>query len=71
MNAGQTIAAFAIRPGWSQTAMGNTGARACGMDEDPIAVKDSCSQMVQFIDGSTNESHDGKLWGHDGEQQAW
>jgi hypothetical protein len=51
--------------------MGNTGARAFGMVQAPVAVKDSCNQMVKLVDGATKESHGGKMWWHDGELMSW
>jgi len=65
------LTAFVISPGWCQTDLGNRGARAFGMEQAPITVEESCSQMVHLINGATKESHGGKLWGHDGEQQTW
>lgn len=65
------LAAFVVSPGWCQTDMGNTGARAFGMEQAPVALEDSCSQMVKLIEGATKESHGGKMLGHDGEQMSW
>jgi NAD(P)-dependent dehydrogenase (short-subunit alcohol dehydrogenase family) len=65
------LTAFAISPGWCQTDMGNTGAQAFGMGEAPIKVEDSCSQMVPLIEGTTKESHGGKLWNYEGDQMTW
>lgn len=65
------LTAFVIDPGWCKTDMGNTGARFFGMEEAPVEVEDSCSQMVQLIDGAAKESHSGKLWGYGGEKETW
>lgn len=67
----EQFTAFVISPSWCQTELGNRGARAFGMEQAPIGVEDSGSQMVQLIDGATKESHSGRLWGHDSEQQTW
>ncbi|KAI1082943.1 hypothetical protein F5B20DRAFT_569050 [Whalleya microplaca] len=53
------------------TDTGNTSAQAFGLKEAPVSVKDSCNGLVQLIDEATKELHGGKLWGHDGKQQAW
>ncbi|KAF4628881.1 hypothetical protein G7Y89_g9268 [Cudoniella acicularis] len=67
----EQLNAFVIDPGWCQTDMGNTGAHTFGMEQAPVTVEDSCTKMVKLIETATKESHGGKLWGHEGEQQAW
>ena len=65
------LAAFVISPGWCQTDLGNAGARIFGMEQAPVAVDDSCRQMVPLIDEAMKESHGGKLWGYEGDELAW
>lgn len=56
---------------WVQTEMGNSSAKAFGLQQAPLGVKESCSGVEALIGEATKESHGGKLWGHDGKQQAW
>ncbi|KAJ5288907.1 hypothetical protein N7478_001937 [Penicillium angulare] len=58
--------AFSIDPGWVQTAIGNRGAKAFGLEEAVITVEDSAAGMVKLIDASTLETHSGKLYKFDG-----
>lgn len=51
--------------------MGNTGARAFGMEEVPVNVQELCTQMVKLIAVATKEKHGGKTWDHDGDKMAW
>lgn len=51
--------------------MGNSGAKAFGLEQAPLGVQESCSGVEALIGEATKESHGGKLWGHDGKQQAW
>ncbi|TVY13171.1 Norsolorinic acid ketoreductase, partial [Lachnellula arida] len=65
------LAAFVISPGWCQTDMGNSGAKIFGYEEAPVSVEDSCSRMVELIEGATKESRGGRLWGYEGDLMAW
>ncbi|KAJ6145029.1 hypothetical protein N7470_008924 [Penicillium chermesinum] len=63
--------AFPVDPGWVQTDLGNRGADAFGFKEAAISVADSAAGVVGVIDASNLESHSGKLWKFDGNQEPW
>jgi norsolorinic acid ketoreductase len=67
----EQLTAFVISPGWVQTELGNTGARAFGLEKAALTVEESCSGVVMLIEKATKEGHGGKLWGHDGELLVW
>lgn len=58
-------------PSMVQTEMGNAGAPYFGFEHAPLGVEESCSGIVELIDGATKESHGGRLWGYNGKQEAW
>ncbi|KAE9362885.1 NAD(P)-binding protein [Stipitochalara longipes BDJ] len=67
----EKLTAFVLSPGWCQTDMGNTGARAFGLEQAPVTVQESCTGMVKVIDRATKEEFGGKMWGHKGDNMAW
>jgi norsolorinic acid ketoreductase len=56
---------------WVQTETGNGGARFFGLEKAPQTVKESCDGMVKLFDKATKESHGGKVWNYEGNQEAW
>ncbi|RFU29494.1 hypothetical protein B7463_g6825, partial [Scytalidium lignicola] len=67
----EKLAAWVQEPGWVQTEGGNSSAQAFGLPEAPVKLDDSVNGMIGVLDVATKESHGGKMWGHDGKQQAW
>ncbi|KAL1305038.1 hypothetical protein AAFC00_003936 [Neodothiora populina] len=67
----EKLTAFVISPGWCQTDLGNTGARAFGMEQAPVTVEESCGNMVPLIEGATKETHGGRLIDYQGDELAW
>lgn len=67
----EKLAAFVITPGWCQTDMGNGGAKAFGYEEAPVNVEESCSRMVELIEGATKESRGGRFWDYTGDLAVW
>ncbi|MCJ1281902.1 hypothetical protein MMC26_001225 [Xylographa opegraphella] len=43
------LTVFPLHPGWVQTDMGNAGARANGLTEAPVVLKDSIDGMVTLV----------------------
>ncbi|TVY46624.1 Norsolorinic acid ketoreductase, partial [Lachnellula occidentalis] len=66
-----TLAAFVTSPGWCQTDMGNSGAKAFGLEEAPVSVETSCGCMVELIEGASREGRGGRMWGYEGDLMAW
>ncbi|KAH8800480.1 hypothetical protein F5884DRAFT_810556 [Xylogone sp. PMI_703] len=67
----EKIAAWVQEPCWVQTEGGNSSAQAFGLPEAPVKLEDSINGMISVLDAATKETHGGKMWGHDGNQQAW
>ncbi|KAJ5156272.1 hypothetical protein N7492_009075 [Penicillium capsulatum] len=63
--------AFPVDPGWVQTDIGNRGADAFGFEKAAVTVEDSAAGVVKVIDGSTLETHSGKIFKFGGEEVAW
>ncbi|KAE8380246.1 NAD(P)-binding protein [Aspergillus bertholletiae] len=65
------LTAFPIDPGWTQTDLGNRGAESFGVEKAVLTVEDSVRGVLGVIDASTRETHSGKLWKYDGNQEPW
>jgi len=65
------LIAFPIHPGWVQTEMGNAGAKAAGIPEAPVTLKDSIDGLTKQIDASTRENAGGQFLSFDGEKLPW
>ncbi|OQE36921.1 hypothetical protein PENCOP_c011G02146 [Penicillium coprophilum] len=63
--------AFPVDPGWVQTDLGNRGAHALGVEKAAITVEDSTAGIVGIIDASTLQTHSGKLFKFDGNEEPW
>lgn len=62
---------MAPRNSWVQTELGNRGADAFGIEKAAITVEESVTGVVEVIDASTLETHSGKLFRYDGNQEPW
>jgi hypothetical protein len=56
---------------WVQTDMGNTGARAFGLEKAEIEVEVSVSGMIKVIDAANRENTSGKFMYYDGTSKPW
>ncbi|KAJ5321626.1 Short-chain dehydrogenase/reductase SDR, partial [Penicillium brevicompactum] len=63
--------AFPIDPGWVQTDLGNRGAEAFSFEKAAVTIEDSAAGLVKIIDASTLETHSGKLFKFDGDEEPW
>ncbi|KAJ5371706.1 Short-chain dehydrogenase/reductase SDR [Penicillium concentricum] len=63
--------AFPVDPGWVQTDLGNRGADAFGFEKAAVTVEDSAAGVVKVIDASTLQTHSGKLFKFDGNEEPW
>jgi norsolorinic acid ketoreductase len=63
--------AWVLNPGWVQTDLGNTGARALGLESAYITVDESCDGMVKVIASSSKETHGGKKVLYTGAIEEW
>lgn len=63
--------AWVMSPGWVQTDLGNSGARALGLESAYITVKESCDGMMKVITSSTKENHGGKKVLYTGDIEEW
>ncbi|KAJ5115710.1 hypothetical protein N7456_000058 [Penicillium angulare] len=63
--------AFSIDPGWVQTTLGNRGAESFGLEKAATTVEDSADGIVKIIDASTLETHSGRLYKFDGNEEPW
>ncbi|KAE8318508.1 NAD(P)-binding protein [Aspergillus transmontanensis] len=65
------LTAFPIDPGWTQTDLGNRGAESFGVEKAALTIEESVRGVLGVIDASTRETHSGKLWKYDGNQEPW
>ncbi|KAJ5946511.1 Short-chain dehydrogenase/reductase SDR [Penicillium verhagenii] len=63
--------AFPIDPGWVQTDIGNRGADSFGTDKPTLTVEESAGGVVKVVDIARKETHSGKLFKYDGQEQPW
>ncbi|KAJ6127920.1 hypothetical protein N7471_009137 [Penicillium samsonianum] len=63
--------AFPVDPGWVQTDLGNRGADAFGFEKAAVTVEDSAAGIVKVINASTLQTHSGKLFKFDGNEEPW
>ncbi|KAL1869376.1 hypothetical protein Daus18300_005588 [Diaporthe australafricana] len=63
--------AWVMNPGWVQTELGNTGARALGLESAYITVDESCNGMVKTIASSSKGTFGGKKVLYTGHIEAW
>ena len=66
-----SLIAFPIHPGWVQTEMGNAGAKANGLEEAPVTLKDCVDGMIDKIDSATREKTSGTYVSFDGKHINW
>ncbi|KAK7042038.1 NAD(P)-binding protein [Favolaschia claudopus] len=59
-----TLVAMAIDPGWTETDMGNRGAKfnGLGLEKAPVRLEDSVKGILLRIDGATKEQSSGRFW---------
>ncbi|KAM7194465.1 hypothetical protein V8F20_007991 [Naviculisporaceae sp. PSN 640] len=60
--------AFVIDPGFTQTEMGNAGAKYFGLEQAFVTVKDSTEGIVRTIDNGTKTALSGKYIVYDGSE---
>ncbi|PYI07232.1 putative NADPH-dependent 1-acyl dihydroxyacetone phosphate reductase [Aspergillus sclerotiicarbonarius CBS 121057] len=66
------LTAFPLDPGWVRTDIGRRGAEWFGVDLTPaITVEESATGLVNVIDTSTRETHSGKLFKYNGNEEPW
>ncbi|KAE8324470.1 putative NADPH-dependent 1-acyl dihydroxyacetone phosphate reductase [Aspergillus sergii] len=65
------LTAFPIDPGWTQTDLGNRGAESFGVEKAALTIEESVRGVLSVIDASTRETHSGRLWKYDGNQEPW
>ncbi|KAJ5939636.1 hypothetical protein N7466_002770 [Penicillium verhagenii] len=63
--------AFPIDPGWVQTDIGNRGADSFGTDKPTLTVEESAGGVVKVVDVARKETHSGKLFKYDGQEEPW
>ncbi|KAJ5527600.1 hypothetical protein N7513_011759 [Penicillium frequentans] len=63
--------AFPIDPGWVQTDIGNRGAVDFGTDKPTLTVEQSAGGVVKIVEVATRETHSGKLFKYNGEEEPW
>ncbi|KAJ5898248.1 hypothetical protein N7504_008536 [Penicillium tannophilum] len=63
--------AFPIDPGWVQTDIGNRGAVDFGTDKPTLTVEQSAGGVVKIVEAATRETHSGKLFKYNGEEEPW
>ncbi|KAJ5893415.1 hypothetical protein N7495_005106 [Penicillium taxi] len=63
--------AFIIEPGWVETEIGNRGAEAFGFEKAFVTVEDSADGILKVIDASALQTHSGKLFKFDGNEEPW
>ncbi|KAJ6102954.1 hypothetical protein N7486_005381 [Penicillium sp. IBT 16267x] len=63
--------AFPIDPGWVQTDIGNRGAVSFGTDKPTLTVEESAGGVVKVVEAATRETHSGKLFKYNGEEEPW
>ncbi|KAJ5777358.1 hypothetical protein N7520_000604 [Penicillium odoratum] len=63
--------AFPIDPGWVQTDIGNRGADSFGTEKPTLTVEESAGGVVKVVDAATRETHSGKLFRYNGEEEPW
>lgn len=56
---------------WVQTELGNRGADSFGIEKAAITVEESVVGVVKVIDASTLQTHSGKLFKYDGNEEPW
>ncbi|CAG7936829.1 unnamed protein product [Penicillium salamii] len=67
----EDFVSFVLDPGFVQTEMGNSGARAVGLEKAFLTVEESVSGIVKTIDEGTRESVGGQFRVWDGSQFPW
>ncbi|KAB8219870.1 NAD(P)-binding protein [Aspergillus novoparasiticus] len=65
------LTAFPIDLSWTQTDLGNRGAESFGVEKAALTIEESVRGVLGVIDASTRETHSGKLWKYDGNQEPW
>lgn len=51
--------------------MGNTSTVIFGFEQAPLTPEDSRNGKIKVIDVARKKSYGGRLWNHEGEQEAW
>ncbi|KAL7627040.1 hypothetical protein AAE478_003816 [Parahypoxylon ruwenzoriense] len=67
------LTAFVVSPGWVPTRMGLASADGVGLPRERmnLSLDESCDGMKKVIDAATKESHGGRFWSYDGQQESW
>lgn len=56
---------------WVQTDIGNRGAISFGTDKPTLTVEESAGSVVKVVESATRETHSGKLFKYNGEEEPW
>ena len=51
--------------------MGNFGATSYGLEKAPLEIEESICGMVRVIGEVAKETHGGKIWTYNGNEQQW
>ncbi|KAK1991705.1 NAD(P)-binding protein [Colletotrichum falcatum] len=62
---------FILVPGFTQTEMGNKGARTFGLNEAPVGVEECVNGMYRVITTATKEKYGGRMVRYTGEIRPW
>ena len=66
------LTAYVLDPAFTQTDMGNLGARKLGLGEEaPLAVDECCDGLYRVLTTGTKEKFGGKVVLYTGEVQEW
>ena len=59
------------RNSWVQSDLGDRGAEAFGFEKAAVTIQDNARGVFKVLDGSTLETHSGKLFKFDGFEESW
>lgn len=65
------LTAYVLDPAFTQTDMGNTAARAFGMEKALLSVDDCCDGLYKVLTTGTKDRFGGKVVLYTGEVQEW
>jgi norsolorinic acid ketoreductase len=65
------LTATALHPGWVQTDMGQSAARAVGMKSAPMKLEDSVAGCLKVIDDASRQRYAGEFVDSEGKSVAW
>lgn len=66
-----SLANIARLKSWVQTDIGNRGAVDFGTDKPTLTVEQSAGGVVKIVEVATRETHSGKLFKYNGEEEPW